>query len=133
MNLLKYEREIELLVNSFGAYVKQVLIVPNIQSWCLANGVEESSLNRTGKCLQDDKTGKHLILLKREISESQKESIISAMELRGTNNEEIAQLCSPKAFVMHLVLHECAHALYDDFSELECDEWAFKRLREIEV
>ena len=105
-----------------------VLVVPSIQDWCRENGVEEESPFRTGKCLKNVATGRHLILLPNVISDEMASSVRFAMEFRGFSGA-VAQLTEPMTFLRHLVLHEIAHGLDEKRSEQECDRWAFKQLK----
>jgi hypothetical protein len=57
---------------------------------------------------------------------------MTAMEISGLEKEtEI--LDSRWSFLKHLLLHEIAHAIYPDFTELQCDVWAFDQMNKIKI
>jgi len=107
--------------------IEDVQIVPSIQAWCEDRGLPETNPFRSGKTVRNNVTGHYLILLAQEITGSTQNSIISAMELRG-HIDRTGVLRSPDTFLLHLFLHELAHAQFPEASEDECDEWAFSQL-----
>ncbi|MCU7927390.1 MAG: hypothetical protein KZQ97_13225 [Candidatus Thiodiazotropha sp. (ex Dulcina madagascariensis)] len=112
--------------------LENIEAVPNIMDWCETRDIEENNPFRTGKCLRNSETGEYLILLAQEITADMQNSVIGALELRGfSSNTEV--LHKPLAFLMHLLLHEVAHAIDYKWSEEECDSWAFKELEKIEI
>ncbi|MCP4104849.1 MAG: hypothetical protein GY749_04830, partial [Desulfobacteraceae bacterium] len=95
-------------------------------------GIDESNDNRTGKCLRNSETGLHLILLAEEIKPETISSIITAMDIKGLY-DKTEKLNSSWAFLKHLLLHEISHAINPNFSELECDNWAFEQMEKIAI
>jgi hypothetical protein len=130
ININEYKKQLFEISGLFAPTVEEVLIVPSIKEWCLAKGITESSEDRAGKCLLNHSTGRHLILISEVITEDEKESIIGAMSFHGSAEEDLEILTDEWAFVKHLLLHECAHAFNKEFSEHQCDSWAFDRMKE---
>ena len=116
--------------NNYDFPLEEIKIVKSIQEWCVENGIEENNPFRTGKCLMNRETKEYKILLAQEITPEMQNSVISLMELRGYGTE-IEALKSPSNFLLHLLLHEIAHAKDSNWSEKECDYWAFEQLNEI--
>jgi len=52
-------------------------------------------------------------------------NVLGALEFGGF---EVSRLREPRRFLVHLFLHELAHAQFPDATEQECDDWAFLRL-----
>jgi hypothetical protein len=92
-------------------------------------GTQQEKPNLLGICLCNRTTGIPLILIALTISRNERDSVISGMYARRSKREDMDLLVEDTSFLKHLVLHECAHATSDSFSELECDDWAFERLR----
>jgi len=86
--------------------------------------VPETNHGRTGKTVRNSTTGAALILLPEEITLSMQRSVLGALEFHGY---DVAQLREPRAFLVHLFLHELAHAQFLEASEQECDDWAFSQ------
>ena len=112
--------------------LEELLVVESIQEWCKERKIEENNPFRTGKCLRNRETGKYLILLAAEITPDMCNSVISVMKLRGYG-EEVEVLYSAFPFLAHLLLHEVAHAKNENWSERECDSWAFEELNKIAI
>jgi hypothetical protein len=89
--------------------------------------IKERNPDRAGMAAVRRDDGMRIILLHRRITPEMQGSILAAMEIRGFA-DEIARLAEPGAFLEHLVLHEAAHHILPDASELDCDRWAFERL-----
>ncbi|WP_273266425.1 hypothetical protein, partial [Flexistipes sinusarabici] len=85
---------------------------------------------RIGKCLRNQESGKYLILLAAKITPDMFNSVISAIESRGYETE-VEVLNNPFRFLAHLLLHEVAHTKNENWSEQECDNWAFEELNNI--
>ncbi len=113
--------------------MEELLIIPSIKEWCSTKGIIEQSEDRAGKCLLNRSTGKHLILIAKSISEDEKDSIIGAMSFHGSSEKDLEILADEWAFVKHLLLHECAHAFSSEFSEHQCDSWAFEKMKEVGI
>jgi len=129
----KYKGRLLSITHLFDAIVEEIKIIPSIKEWCYSNGITETSEDRVGKCPRNQSTGKHLILLAETISYEEKESIIGAMSLHGTSSKDLEILADEWAFVKHLLLHEFAHAVNSEFSEHQCDCWAFDKMKEITI
>jgi len=129
INVVKHKGMLTALASKYVADLEKLRFVPDVGIEGEQLGAGSDVSTRTGKCLRNSTTGKHLILIAEKISASTKESIISGMMLRGSKSEDLELLDNDCNFIKHLVLHECAHANDSEFSELECDNWAFERLR----
>jgi hypothetical protein len=130
MNTIKtnnYIKQIEAVLDAIGCELEAVEVVPNIHDWCVEHNIEESNFFRAGKCLRNKETGKHLILLAEEIKKETILSITAAMEIKGLF-KKTESLNSSWDFLKHLLLHEIAHSVHPEFSELECDTWAFEQI-----
>lgn len=120
--------ELEALAKQYGADL-DVLVTPDIQSWCKERNIAESNPFRCGKALRNNETGRHLILLANPVSSDMHASVLSAMEHRGSlTHDQLTTLRQPGNFVKHLMLHEVAHVLDSRRTEDECDEWALTQL-----
>ncbi len=120
------------VARKFDSLLEDIEAVSNIQEWCEKRRIKENNPFRTGKCLKNRETGKYKILLAKEITPEMQSSVICAMECRSYC-EEINALKNPSVFLTHLLLHEIAHARNENWSEQECDSWAFKELEKISV
>ena len=129
----KYEDRLLRIARLFDAAIEDIQIVPSIKEWCSNHGITESRDDRVGKCVLNQSTGKHLILIAAVIYDDTKESIISYMSCQGSSSKELQSLAHEWRFVKHLLLHECAHAFNSKFSERECDSWAFDKMKEIDI
>jgi hypothetical protein len=120
------------VAHKYDIPLEKIESVPSIMDWCKNRGIEEDNPFRTGKCLRDSETGKYLILLAQTITPEMQNSVIGVLELNGFSlHTEV--LYKPLAFLMHLLLHEVAHAIDEKWSEEECDSWAFKELKKIVI
>lgn len=128
----EYLNEISAVVDAVGFELEGVEVVPSIKEWCAEKDIEENNLHRTGKCLVNRDTGKYLILLAEEIKAETISSIITAMDIKGLY-DKTDSLNSSWAFLKHLLLHELSHAINPEFSELECDNWAFEQMVKIAI
>lgn len=133
INVNRYKEQLLNIAQLFDTFVEEIKIIPSIKEWCTTNGITETSENRAGKCLRNQSTGKHLILLSEIVSDDEKQSIIDAMSFHGSSSKELEILTDEWAFVKHLLLHECAHAFNHEFIEHQCDCWAFAKMKEIEI
>ena len=120
------------VAHQYDLPLEGIEIVSSIQEWCKEIGIEEDNPFRAGKCLRNCETGKYKILLAEEITPEMQNSIIGAMSLRDYSLK-IEILENPKAFLIHLLLHELAHARNEEWSENECDRWAFEELEKIKA
>jgi len=130
IDLTKHSDRIANLISPFLGIIERMQIVPSITNWCKSNGIDDTSPFSPGRCLRNTESGKYLVLLSECVSDDEKQSIIDGMVYRGCTPIDTELLIDEWLFVMHLVLHECAHAFNPSFSELECDNWAFERMRE---
>ena len=113
------------VANSYAFPLEQIEAVPNIKEWCDNNGIPEENPYRVGKCLKNSKTKKYRILIVKEITPDMISSVINVLEYNGFENE-VANIKENGGFLLHLMLHEIAHAMHPAWSENECDLWAFK-------
>ncbi|MET0028324.1 MAG: hypothetical protein ABW101_11870 [Candidatus Thiodiazotropha sp.] len=120
------------IAKQYNFPLEKIEAVPSIMDWCKSKDIEEDNPFRTGKCLRNSETGEYLILLAQKITPDMQNSVIGALEFRGFSSDTEV-LYKPLAFLMHLLLHEVAHAIGDMWSEEECDSWAFKELKKIEI
>ena len=124
MNLQPHYSQLSKIADLYGLPL-EIQIVSDIQEWCSIRGIEENNPFLAGKCLLDNTTGKYLVLLREEITPEIKESAINAMQLREIDTKPINDT---KKFVIHLLLHEIAHAANSEWSESECDLWALDQI-----
>jgi hypothetical protein len=129
----RYKDRLLSIAASFDSIVDEIKIIPSIKDWCSSNGITETSEDRAGKCLRNQSSGKHIILLAETVSDEEKESIIGAMSFHGSSSKDLEILTDEWAFVKHLLLHECAHAFNREFSEYQCDCWAFDKMKAISI
>jgi hypothetical protein len=131
INVRKYRDVIVSIVNSFPETIEKFEIVPSISDWCRLNEIEDKNHSpfTAGMCLCNRKTKKYLILLVTKVLKDQKQSILDRIILGGSNTIDVALLKDDELFIRHLVFHECAHALFSDFEDPECDAWAFEQIK----
>jgi hypothetical protein len=126
----EYTNMLNQIVDSIQIPVEGIEITSDIQAWCKERNIPENNALLTGKCLKNHQTGKHLILLRSEITESMQRSIIRAISIRGFN-DKINLLETSWGFLEHLLFHELGHAKDNSWSETECDEWAFSMMEQV--
>jgi hypothetical protein len=126
----EYKERLHKIVSSYQIPVEGIEIISDIQAWCKERNIPENNALLTGKCLKNNKTGKHLILLRSEISESMQRSIIRAISIRGFS-DKINLLETSWGFLKHLLFHELGHAKDSSWSETQCDEWAFSMMEQV--
>jgi hypothetical protein len=130
ISVRKYADLVEAIANRFSGTVERIDIVESISEWCRVHEIENKSPFSPDMCLRNNTTNKCLILLDKFVSDDERQSIIDAMILRGSTPSDIGLLNDDLLFLKHLVLHECSHAIHQDFGELDCDVWAFKELKD---
>jgi hypothetical protein len=134
IDVRKYSEVVNGIAKRFPETVEQIEIVFSISDWCTAHKITDNSPFSPGRCFTNNTTGKHLILLSEFVSDDERQSILEAMVFRGSTRTDVETLENDDLlFVKHLVLHECAHAIHPEFSELDCDTWAFKELKDEKV
>jgi len=101
--------------------------VPSIQDWCQARNITEERPFRAVRTLRNHATGRYLILLACRITDEMVASIEGGLYAREFFSEASA-LSDVDSFMVHLILHEIAHALDNTRTEDECDRWAFGEL-----
>jgi hypothetical protein len=117
--------ELQRVANRYSVELEAIKVVPSVKAWCDECGVPETNHWRTGKTVRNNITGAALILLPEEITSSMQNSVLGALESYGY---DVEQLREPSVFLLHLFLHELAHAQFPEASEQECDDWAFSQL-----
>jgi hypothetical protein len=129
----EYEEEIPKIIKHSGSDVSVFIFVDDIKAWCDENNVKGDKSDTTGKCLQNRDGKSHTVLIQKEIRSEEIENIKLAMVIRGSKKEDVAILDNYDTYLRHLVFHECAHAFNHEFTELECDNWAFEKLSTYEI
>jgi len=111
-----------------GLGADSVLLVPSVQDWASAHGIDRIEPFCSGMAARSE-FGAPLVVLADLITADMQESVLAALEIRNFG-EESQRLRIPHAFLEHLVLHEIAHLLLPPgATESECDRWAFDRLK----
>lgn len=126
----EYMTVLQELISEIQIPIENVEVTPDIQAWCLKRKITENNPLLTGKCLKNNITDKHLILLRSEITVHMQRSIIRAISIRGFH-DKIKHLKTPQNFLTHLLFHELGHAKNHNWSESECDEWAFSMMEKM--
>ncbi|MGC1818121.1 MAG: hypothetical protein WA900_10760 [Casimicrobiaceae bacterium] len=119
---------LDAIAATYPVRLQGIEVVPSIRDWSVAHGLEESSHSRMGKTVVNNETGASLILLAAEITPEMQSQVIFGMEARGHFDEAQPLRGDARAFIVHLLLHEMAHARFPDATEIECDDWAFAEL-----
>jgi len=117
------------LVHKTLAAKGELEFIANVSEESEKLGIQQSSPDLLGLCIRSKESGEHRILISQTIPRHKRDSVITGMYARGSRPEDIELPADDTNFLMHLVLHECAHATSSAFSELECDDWAFEKLR----
>ncbi|WP_457571845.1 hypothetical protein [Desulfovulcanus sp.] len=126
IKLAQYREQIMNLVNSFEICLEDVKIIDSIQQWCANNNIEEYSDARMGKTVRNSETGKYLILLSTEISLDDLDLIL---RFNTEFEKDLEMLKTDWDYIKHLTLHEIAHCIYENYSEEDCDKWAFEKMK----
>jgi len=131
MDVIRTEQYLPVLQEiaySYAFPLDAIEVTDDIQKWCDTHGgVTENNPFRAGKCIRNDATKNYRILLRAEITEGIQQAVIDRIELNGLSSE-VKTLNNKKSFLIHLVLHEVAHAQHNDWLEDACDEWAFQEM-----
>lgn len=103
-----------------------LVIVPDVQAWCLANKVEERNPWRAAKCLYWPTHCR--IAMRDEQTDAMISSAKGAMLYRGFD-DELAGLDSDRGYLAHLMLHEIACYMLQTSEQKARDKWAFAEMR----
>lgn len=123
-----FSRSIAAALDGAGLRAASVLLVPSVQDWASDHGIDRINPFCCGMAARSE-SGTPTVVLADLITEDMQESVLTALELRNYG-EEARRLQVPGAFLEHLVLHESAHLLLPSgATELDCDRWAFERLK----
>jgi len=101
-------------------------LVDSVTDWCHANGVPEKHPDRIAKSLTKNPDLSPLILIKKEISPAQSDSVLGYM--REVGYGDVADsIVDERHFLQVLCFHEIAHLKNPSFGEEDCDRWALKK------
>ena len=118
-------KEFRRLLNHYDLKKSEIFIVPNVKEWAESKGISEDNPFRLGLGAKRSNSNIWDIVLKEDIKRGDIEGVLSAMFYHGF--EHINELRKLRHFVLHLFLHEIAHAK-GVREELEADNWAYKEL-----
>jgi len=120
---------VEALLGRYGLTAESLEIVPDVQERSIELGVEEKSPDCVAKALARA-DGRPLILIRSEISASNRRRVRDRLLLGQVPQQCIDALRSRSRFLEHTVLHELGHAVrgFTQAQEDECDEWAFREM-----
>ena len=115
------------ILSDSGLSTDTLELVPDVQEWCQANGVEESHPFRQAKCLcrRSDRSC-HIVMVD-TLTDEMISSGKAAMAIRGFSRE-VSALDSDEKYLVHLMLHEVACHVLQSIEQESRDRWAFKRL-----
>jgi len=126
INTSDYIGELKSLLHDQNIQIEDILSVEDIKAWCVERSIPETNPWRTGKCLRNSKTGDYLILMAARITTEMVNSILGAISTRGFDTTE---LNNEDSFLIHLLFHEVGHAKNANWTESECNQFAFEELR----
>ena len=115
------------MLQDFGLLPGSLEIVPDVQAWCHANGVEEKNPFRTAKCFCHWAEGACHIVLAETISDEQISGAKDGMECSGFV-EEVHRLGTDRKYLVHLMLHEIACHVLKTAEQEPRDAWAFSEM-----
>jgi hypothetical protein len=100
-------------------------LVPDVQEWCKARGVEERNPFRAAKCFATELSC-HIVM--RDVqTDSMVRSAKNSMEFDGFG-AEVERLETDKQYLSHLLLHEIACFKLRTTEQAARDRWAFAEL-----
>jgi len=100
-------------------------LVPDVQAWCKARGVNENNPFRAAKCFASE--ARCHIVMRDVQTESMVRSAKSSMELDGFVIE-VERLDTDAQYLAHLLLHEIACFKLQTTEQAARDRWAFAEL-----
>jgi len=109
----------------YGLSPECLEIVPDVQAWCVANGVDEQSPWRAAKCFYSPSSCH--IVMRDEQTDSMISSAKGAMLYRGFA-DELESLDSDRKYLVHLMLHEIACFTLQTSEQERRDAWAFQQM-----
>lgn len=101
-------------------------LVPDVQSWCEANKIEESNPFAQAKCLCRSDGACHIVMLD-VLTEDAINGGKGRMDALGLMHK-VAGLDTDVKYLAHLMLHEVACYVLSTTDQLPRDKWAFDRL-----
>ena len=119
---------IESLLRKHGPLKNSLIIVDDVERWCVDNGIipeHEYRPFRVAKCLYSPVENKHIILIARIITRDMVAGANPVVSMRlGIDNAN--KLDNDSLFIKHTILHEIGHT--KGLSEEDSDLFAFKEL-----
>ena len=123
-----YMGEIETLLKKHGMPRDSLLIVDDVERWCVDKGIiqeREYRPFRVAKCLYSSVEDKHIILMAKIITADMMASTNPVVLMR-LGSEYADKLYSHDLFIKHTVLHGIGHTR--GLSEEESDSFAFNEI-----
>lgn len=123
----EHREMLETMLARYGLPPTSLEIVPDVQAWSHANGVEERNPSRAAKCFYAPDAPCHIVM-RDEQTDSMIASAKAAMLTHGFV-DELEALDSDLAYLKHLMLHEIACQTLQTSEQEARDEWAFMELK----
>jgi len=125
MTIQSYKNKLRKLIAIYNFPLQDILFLPNIQEWCEEYKIHENNPFRIAKILKNNETQQFLILISNYITDDMIDSVKSRMFEMEVQTKALKTKFD---FLKHTILHELCHALNENFSEEECDKWAFQQM-----
>jgi hypothetical protein len=114
------------ILSDYGLAPSSLEIVPDVQAWSRAHGIEETSPFRQAKCTRDADGAFHIAMAD-VITDGMVEDGKLGMEGHEMASS-VAVLDTDLKYLVHLLLHEIAADALRTGEPVPRDEWAFAQL-----
>jgi hypothetical protein len=125
MRLKTLQSRIEKLIRKHNIVLDKLFLVPDMQQFLASEGITEDNQNRLGRTFSKP-DGHTVIVFKEDIKKTDAKSV-SGLILYNFGIDEYRKIRKIKPFILHLILHEIAHAKNIP-DEKNADIWAFQNL-----
>ncbi|HUD45063.1 MAG TPA: hypothetical protein VMR41_05955 [Patescibacteria group bacterium] len=125
MQLKKLQSRIEKLIKKHNIILDKLFLVPDMQQFLDSEGITEENQDRLGRTFSKA-DGHTVIIFKDNIIKKETKSVLGFI-IYNFSIEEYKKLTRIKPFILHLILHEIAHAK-NIHEEKDADNWAFQNL-----
>jgi hypothetical protein len=115
------------ILNDHGLSADTLELVPDVQRWCEANGIEENNPFRQAKCICRRSDDACRIVMLNVLSEDDIAGGKGHLDASGLA-AHAAALDTDVKYLIHLMLHEVACHVLGTTEQLPRDRWAFERV-----
>lgn len=127
LRVAEHRQVLDRILADVGLASDALELVPDVQEWCHANGVEENHPFRQAKCLcRTSDRGCHIVMVQ-VLTDEMISGGKAGMMCRGFSHE-VKKLDSDEKYLVHLMLHEVACHVLGSIAQEPRDPWAFERV-----